>query len=125
MVRLSHPRTRAEGLDPHSVPMRWVERDPSGPLYDLLADPIGGDSLGGARKPQRWSKAQDDDVPEWARDDVAPSAAGGAHATATSPTSWRKKAEADKQTEQDSVSAAASAAPDDEEQVLNAQHESF
>ena len=111
MVRLSHPRTRAEGLDPHSVPMRWVERDPSGPLYDLLADPIGGDSLGGARKPQRWSKAQDDDVPEWARDDVAPSAAGGAHATATSPTSWRKKAEADKQTEQDSVSAAASAAP--------------
>jgi len=56
---------------------------------------------------------------------VAPSAAGGAHATATSPTSWRKKAEADKQTEQDSVSAAASAAPDDEEQVLNAQHESF
>lgn len=50
------PRVRAEGLDPHSVPMRWVERDPSGPLYDLLADPIGGDALGGARKPQRWSK---------------------------------------------------------------------
>jgi hypothetical protein len=59
-------------------------------------------------------------MPEWARDDVAPSAAGGAHATATSPTSWRKKAEADKQAGQDAVNAAASAAPDDEDQVLSA-----
>ena len=83
------------GLDPHSVPMRWVENDPTGPLYDLLAEAGGATGGGGARKPQqRWSKADvaaADDVPEWARDDVVPSAAGGAEATAVSPTSWRAK----------------------------------
>eukprot|EP00959_Pyramimonas_sp_CCMP1952_P198741 4156855-Pyramimonas_sp.AAC.1 len=49
--------------------MKWVEGNPEGPLYELLAESHGTSR---ARPATRWGREDDHGLPEWAREEEGP-----------------------------------------------------